>query len=58
VRLGTPAYHLSQEGDPKQDQQNEADQEYSPHNIGHVVAKPVLIASSIRDIRNYEKDDV
>lgn len=40
VRFGTPPHHLSQVGNPKQDQLEESGQEYSPRYIGHVVAKP------------------
>ena len=58
VCLDTWPYHLGQVDDPKQDQQEEADQEQSPRHIGHIVAKPVLIASAIRDIRNQKEYDV
>ena len=51
-------YQLAQGDDSKHDQQQNTEQEEYPRDIGHGVAKPVLMTRSIRDICNYEEDYV
>jgi hypothetical protein len=46
----SPDDDLSQEGDPHDDQQQEANQEENPRHIGHAVAKPVLVTCPVRNI--------
>jgi len=58
TRLTAPQYQLTQGNQAKHDQQHDAEQEEYPRNVGHGVAKPVLITPSIRDIRNQEEDCV